>query len=61
MHTTAVTFLTSGGGFAKPLRIAISALVMQLTASSAAFSAGIASANCYSQSTLIALASSAIF
>jgi len=61
MHTTAVTFLTSGGGLAKPLRIAISAFVIQLTASSAALSAGMASANCYSQSVLIAFASSAIF
>jgi len=61
MHTTAVTFFTSGGGLAKPLRIAISAFVIQFTASSAALRAGMASANCCSQSTLIALASSAIF
>lgn len=61
MHTTAVTFLTSAGGFAKPLRTAISAFVIQLTASSAALRAGIASASWASQSYLMALASSAIF
>jgi len=45
MHTTAVTFFTSAGGFARPLRTAISAFVIQLTASSAALRAGIASAS----------------
>ena len=60
MHTTLVTFLTSGGGFPKPLSTAISPLVIQLTASSAALSAGRAADNSVSQSTLIAFASAAI-
>jgi len=61
MHTTIVTFLTSGGGLPRPFRTAISAFVIQLTASSAALRAGMASASFVSQSILIALASSAIF
>jgi hypothetical protein len=43
-----------------PLSSAISPFLMQLTASSAALSAGIASASSFSQSVLIALASFAI-
>jgi len=60
MHTTDVTFFTSGGGFAKPFNTAISPLVIQFTASSAALSAGSACANWVSQSTLISFASAAI-
>jgi hypothetical protein len=60
MHTTYVTSLTSAGGLASFFRIAISFPVIHLTASSAALSAGRASASYVSQSTLIALASSAI-
>jgi hypothetical protein len=56
-----VTITTSAGGLARPLSTAISPFWIQLTASSAALSAGNADANCVSQSTLIALASSAIF
>jgi hypothetical protein len=61
MHTTEVTRTTDGCGFAIPLSSAISPFLIQLTASSAALRAGIASANSFSQSVLIALASSAIF
>jgi hypothetical protein len=61
MHTTEVTRPTAGGGFEKPFNTAISPLVIQLTASSAALRAGIASASYSSQSTLMAFASSAIF
>jgi hypothetical protein len=61
MQTTYVTRATAGGGFEKPFSTAISPLVIQLTASSAAFKAGMASASCYSQSVLISFASSAIF
>jgi len=60
IHTTIVTFFTSGGGLPKPLSTAISPFVIQLTASSAALRAGIASASWASQSVLIALASSAM-
>jgi len=45
MHTTLVTFFTSGGGFPNPFSTAISPLVIQLTASSAALRAGRAAAN----------------
>ena len=61
MQTTEVTKTTDGWGFAIPLSSAISPFLIQLTASSAAFKAGIASASSFSQSVLIALASSAIF
>ena len=61
MHTTDVTSTTDGWGLAIPLSSAISPFLIQLTASSAALRAGIASASSFSQSVLIALASSAIF
>lgn len=60
IHTTYVTRTTDGCGLAIPLSSAISPFLMQLTASSAALSAGIASASSFSQSVLIALASFAI-
>ena len=61
MQTTDVTSTTSFGGVAIPLSWAISPLVIQLTASSAALRAGKAAANYVSQSVLMAFASSAIF
>lgn len=45
MQTALVTITTSAGGLAKFLSTAISLFWIQLTASSAAFNAGIAAAN----------------